>query len=272
MTPANPAPVLTEARVADWGARALASTPGALLPLFTKSSGQVWIPGSDGSRERALWQNAPFACRYLANLKTCDRLLIMLIRRSAFDLVSGRLSYADAVAILGPRQVGKTTLARAIADEMEHGAIYLDLESEEDRAKLTQAEAFFAQHSEKLIVLDEVQRAPEIFEVLRGQIDARRRIGERGGKFLILGSASMDLLRQSSESLAGRVSYVFMNPLAADEAISHSMMDDVASVDFISQPAASNQLAESGRPEPLRVCRRPFGLSYAAIAGSSSVA
>lgn len=156
------------------------------------------------------------AVNYLANLNLIRNIARMLTR-NAFDLVKNRLSNFDSVAVLGPRQTGKTTLARQIADETGGGASYLDLESAVDRRKLDDPEAYFAANREKLIVLDEIQRAPEIFQVLRGEIDARRRQNGKVGKFLLLGSASMDLLRQSSESLAGRISFVELTPLQPDE-------------------------------------------------------
>ena len=120
-----------------------------------------------------------------------------MIRRNALNLIQNRLAAFSSVALTGPRQVGKTTIARAIAEDLGDGARYLDLENPIDRRQLDDPNAYFSAYADKLIVLDEVQRAPEIFQVLRGQIDARRRMGGKGGKFLILGSASMDLLRQS---------------------------------------------------------------------------
>jgi len=136
-----------------------------------------------------------------------------MIKRELFDLVHARLTQFDSVALVGPRQVGKTTLARVIAAEAGQKTRYLDLESPSDRQLLDDPDSYFNAYAEHLIILDEVQRVPEIFQVLRGQIDQRRRMTKKAGKFLILGSASMDLLRQSSESLAGRISYVEMAPL-----------------------------------------------------------
>jgi predicted AAA+ superfamily ATPase len=123
------------------------------------------------------------------------------------------LRRAPAVAILGPRQCGKSTLARRIAAGRSE-AVYLDLELPSDRAKLAEPELFLARHADRLVCLDEVQRAPEIFAVLRSLVDARR----RPGRFLVLGSASRALLRQSSETLAGRIAYLELTPFLATEA------------------------------------------------------
>jgi len=121
------------------------------------------------------------------------------------------LTRNPAVALLGPRQVGKTTLAKQIAASVN--SIYLDLEAPEDTLKLRDPTAFLRSHSDKLVIIDEIQRAPDLFMVLRGLIDANRAAGRRAGQFLLLGSASMNLLRQASESLAGRISYVEMSGL-----------------------------------------------------------
>jgi len=125
--------------------------------------------------------------------------------------VERALGRQAAVGLLGPRQVGKTTLAHAIADEST--ALYLDLESIADRAKLSNPALFLGEYEERLVILDEIHRTPELFSTLRGLIDEGRRRGRRVGRFLILGSASIDLLRQSGESLAGRIEYVNLNPL-----------------------------------------------------------
>ncbi len=140
-----------------------------------------------------------------------------MVKREIFDIILRRLAQFDSVALVGPRQVGKTTLAREIVAEAGQKARYLDLESPSDRQLLDDPDSYFASYADQLIILDEVQRIPEIFQVLRGQIDQRRRMKGVGGKFLILGSASMDLLRQSSESLAGRISYIEMTPLTFRE-------------------------------------------------------
>ncbi len=130
-----------------------------------------------------------------------------MIHRKIQPEVSQLLTEFSAVGLLGPRQVGKTTLAEAIASEIQPPPIYLNLESPIDQAKLNDPEAYFALHSNELIILDEIQRIPELFAILRGVIDKRRRQGFKTGQFLILGSASLDLLKQSSESLAGRIAY-----------------------------------------------------------------
>jgi len=134
-----------------------------------------------------------------------------MIKRIAAAEIEEALLYQAAVAIVGPRQVGKTTLAREIA-EKRPGSVYLDLESPANRDRLADPELYLQQFEDTLVVLDEIHRAPEIFASLRGIIDQGRRAGKGIGRFLILGSASMDLLRQSSESLAGRISYIEMDP------------------------------------------------------------
>ena len=138
-----------------------------------------------------------------------------VIQRRAFHAVKDALARQPAVALIGPRQVGKTTLAHAIAAEMP--SIYLDLESREDRAKLADPAPFLTHYADLLVVLDEIHRVPELFPVLRGLIDRGRRQGRKTSRFLILGSASVDLLRQSGESLAGRIAYVEMAPFDALE-------------------------------------------------------
>ena len=134
-----------------------------------------------------------------------------MIRRHAQQAVHRALARQAAVALIGARQVGKTTLAHAIAEQLD--AVYLDLESRTDRAKLADARLFLSEHEGRLVVLDEIHRAPGLFPELRGLIDAGRRRGHRTGRFLILGSASLDLLRQAGESLAGRIEHVRLGPL-----------------------------------------------------------
>ena len=134
-----------------------------------------------------------------------------MIERHALRVLKKALERQAAVALIGPRQVGKTTLALDIAGKSE--ALYLDLESRADRAKLAEPALFLRSYEDRLVILDEIHRTPELFSELRGLIDQGRRRGRRTGRFLILGSASIDLLRQSGESLAGRIEYVDLNPL-----------------------------------------------------------
>ena len=129
-----------------------------------------------------------------------------MIERRSKQRILRALDEAPAVVLLGPRQIGKTTLARAIADQVSD-SIYLDLENPDHAARLANPAAYLEHQAGRLVILDEIQRVPGLFEVLRGQIDRRRRHGRRTGQFLLLGSASQTLLRQSAESLAGRVVY-----------------------------------------------------------------
>jgi len=141
-----------------------------------------------------------------------------MIKRHAEAEVRALLRRFPVVALLGPRQVGKTTLALALRRAAGAAATrYLDLESPADRAKLADAEAYLDAQRGRLVILDEVHRTPALFEVLRSVVDRRRAAGERTGQFLVLGSASLDLLRQSSESLAGRIAFVELTPVRFDE-------------------------------------------------------
>ncbi|MXW85771.1 MAG: ATP-binding protein [Boseongicola sp. SB0667_bin_21] len=134
-----------------------------------------------------------------------------MIDRRLLETVTARLDQFPAVALLGPRQVGKTTLAQLIAAHRK--GVYLDLEGSEDRGKLSDPAQYLSLHEEKLVILDEIQFMPGLFQELRGVIDRGRRQGRRTGRFLLLGSASMDFLKQSGESLAGRIAYVELSPL-----------------------------------------------------------
>ncbi len=127
------------------------------------------------------------------------------------------LGRSPVVGLLGPRQVGKTTLARRLSEASRDEVTYLDLESPADLAKLSDPLDYLGRQSGKLTVLDEIHRAPDIFQVLRVLVDDRRRSGEGAGHFLVLGSASPTLLRQSSESLAGRIELVELAPIGLDE-------------------------------------------------------
>ncbi len=146
----------------------------------------------------------------------------MITRRLASTLHQ-RLDEAPAVVLVGPRQVGKTTLALAEGDARD--AEYLDLESERDRARLSEPELYLPEFFGRLVILDEIHRTPGLFPVLRGLIDRARRQGFRTGQYLLLGSASLDLMRQSGESLAGRVSYLELSPLDALEVSASASSD-----------------------------------------------
>ena len=130
----------------------------------------------------------------------------MMFSRSLLPEILDDLDHTPAVALLGPRQVGKTTLALEVgrALQAKRATLYLDLESEADRAKLAEPELYLGAHLDRLIILDEVHRVPGLFPVLRGLIDKARQRGRREGLYLLLGSASVDLLKQSGESLASR--------------------------------------------------------------------
>jgi len=138
-----------------------------------------------------------------------------MIERGLIRDVLAALAEAPAVCLLGPRQVGKTTLALAVAERL--GAHYLDLESEADRARLADAGAYLALHLDKLVILDELHRAPNLFPVLRGLIDRARREKRGPGRYLLLGSAALDLLRQSGETLAGRLRFLELTPFHLGE-------------------------------------------------------
>ena len=138
----------------------------------------------------------------------------MLPRRLSVRL-NHLLRHSPAVVLLGPRQVGKTTLALEVG--AQRPSIYLDLEDEDERAKLSNPTRYLADHEGELVILDEVHRLPELFQSLRGVIDRGRRHGKPNGQFLLLGSAAMDLLKQSGESLAGRISYLELGPFDALE-------------------------------------------------------
>lgn len=138
-----------------------------------------------------------------------------MFRRRIEPEVTALLEHSPAVVLTGPRQVGKTTMAMAISKGRT--AVYVDLESEADRARVAEPELYFADHANELVVLDEIQRAPGIFEALRGTIDRGRREGQGVGRFLLLGSAAIELLAQSGETLAGRVAFAELAPLDVTE-------------------------------------------------------
>ncbi len=131
-----------------------------------------------------------------------------VLPRRASDTLQKLLGWFPAVAIVGPRQVGKTTLAKNLSSKIGKPSIYLDLEAERDRRKLKDAYLFLKRYEDHCVILDEIQRIPGLFELLRGMIDERR----EPGRFLLLGSASPSLLQQSSETLAGRIAYFELFP------------------------------------------------------------
>lgn len=150
----------------------------------------------------------------------------MKIGRPKFeDTLLKSLQRTPVVALIGARQVGKTTLARKIAGELQ-GTQYLDLERISDQRKLDDAEAFLSAQKGHLTILDEVQRVPQLFSELRGIVDDRRAEGERAMQFLLLGSASLDLIQQVSETLAGRITYLEMPPIAVEEVLAASISID----------------------------------------------
>jgi predicted AAA+ superfamily ATPase len=138
-----------------------------------------------------------------------------MYQRQTRQTVLSALDAQAAVVLLGPRQVGKTTLALEMAGQRP--SVYLDLGRGADRQILTEPDLYLDEQVGKLVILDEVQQMPDLFKTLRGQIDMRRRKGARTGQFLLLGSASNVLLHLSAESLAGRVRYIEMPPLLLDE-------------------------------------------------------
>ncbi|MCY4212879.1 MAG: ATP-binding protein [Gammaproteobacteria bacterium] len=138
-----------------------------------------------------------------------------MIERLLASKLMRLLQTFPAVGLLGPRQVGKTTLAQAMATSAN--SLYLDLENPADLEKLANARGYLESRRGRLVVLDEVQRAPGLFQILRGVIDERIQLGEPAGQFLLLGSASNELLRQSGESLAGRIAYIELSSLDVRE-------------------------------------------------------
>ncbi|MCF6169686.1 MAG: ATP-binding protein [Bacteroidales bacterium] len=145
-----------------------------------------------------------------------------MIHRIGQIKVESLLQGFPCVAIIGPRQVGKTTLAKQIR-KLYPNAVYLDMELQSDFLKLEDAETYLAQFEDRLIIIDEVQRRKELFPVLRALIDANR----RPGRFLLLGSASPDLIRDSSESLAGRIAYFELSPFLIQEVKSGFSVEDL---------------------------------------------
>ena len=138
-----------------------------------------------------------------------------MLARNIKPTLNRLLDRNPAVVLLGPRQVGKTTLAREVARGRD--AVYVDLERPSDIAKLSDIEQYCEENADRLLILDEVHRVPGLFAPLRSIIDERRQAGKRAGLFLLLGSASIDLLKLSSETLAGRVAHCELHPFNATE-------------------------------------------------------
>ena len=136
-----------------------------------------------------------------------------MIERLLRPHIEASLGKFPVVGLIGARQVGKTTLAKMIAERWQEEVVYLDLERSSDLAKLDEPEFYLDQHADSLVILDEIQRKPEVFPLLRALVDARQKCG----RFLILGSASPALIRQSSESLAGRIIYHELGPFSLAE-------------------------------------------------------
>ena len=144
------------------------------------------------------------------------------IKRIAEKELLENLNEFPAVAILGPRQCGKSTLSRMILEKVDKEIIYVDADRPSDRNKLQDAELFFDLHKDKLICIDEIQRLPDIFQIIRSDIDINR----QNGRFLLLGSASKDLIRQSSETLAGRIIYEQLTPFLFPEISTKKELND----------------------------------------------
>jgi predicted AAA+ superfamily ATPase len=140
-----------------------------------------------------------------------------MVQRLAYQELTNRLQHTPAVVLVGSRQVGKTTLARSV--DVGKSIVYIDLERPSDVAKLSDPELYLSSLGGKLVILDEIQRMPELFPLLRSLIDERRRQGETSAQFLLLGSASSEITRASSETLAGRISYLELSPFTISEVV-----------------------------------------------------
>ena len=145
----------------------------------------------------------------------------MMIKRSLESSLRTALAAMPVVALLGPRQVGKTTLALEVAKAGDKQTAYLDLELDSDLAKLDDPEAYLRRFENQLLIIDEVQRKPDLFRLLRGLVDIRKRAGEKSDQFLLLGSASRELIQHSSETLAGRIRFLELSPFSVLEIHQH---------------------------------------------------
>ncbi|TVR75947.1 MAG: ATP-binding protein [Chitinophagaceae bacterium] len=137
----------------------------------------------------------------------------MMIKRRCLDELIELGKFNPVIGIIGPRQVGKTTLAKQFIQIIEKKCIYIDLEKPSDFEKMNEAEIYFQGHQDKCIIIDEIQTRPELFPLIRASVDEQR----EPLRFIILGSASPDIIRDSSETLAGRISYIELNPLSFSE-------------------------------------------------------
>jgi predicted AAA+ superfamily ATPase len=160
----------------------------------------------------------------------------MMIKRILHSQILQSLQHFPAVGLVGARQVGKTTLAQMIAKQWPEKTLYLDLERPTDYSTLSEPELFLSRHTDKLVIIDEIQLRPDLFPVLRSLIDENR----HPGRFLLLGSSSPDLMRQSGESLAGRIAYHEFSPLLLNE-LSQNQMDSL----WIRGGFPNSMLAES---------------------------
>jgi len=150
-----------------------------------------------------------------------------MIKRYLQEKLMIALHHMPVVALLGSRQVGKTTLALEVSKLIGKETVYLDLELDSDLAKLSDAEAYLRRFENKLLIIDEVQRQPDLFRLLRGLVDVRKRAGERTAQFLLLGSASRDLIQHSSETLAGRIRYLELSPFSVWELFQENNLLDI---------------------------------------------
>lgn len=144
-----------------------------------------------------------------------------MIKRDKYLQIVDSLNSMPVVALIGARQVGKTTLALEVAKQIDKPTSYIDLESDADYNKLTDAEAYLSRFENQLLIIDEVQQKPNLFKLIRGIVDKRKRNGEGFGHFLLLGSASKELIQRSSESLAGRIRYIELTPFNINELHQH---------------------------------------------------
>ncbi|PWK20096.1 hypothetical protein LV89_03906 [Arcicella aurantiaca] len=145
-----------------------------------------------------------------------------MFERSITSQLLDDLSFFPVVGIIGPRQVGKTTLAKWLQKQIDQSTLYIDLELDTDLRRLDDAETFLKSHSEKCIIIDEVQRMPKIFALIRALVDQDR----RPARFILLGSASPDLIKGASETLAGRIAYTELSPLSLTEVFSQISMQN----------------------------------------------